>query len=50
MDQDNRAEIMYLDLYKGLRLKPEDLTSYDSPLIGFDGKTIFLKDQIRLPV
>ena len=50
MDQDNRAEIMYLDLYKGLRLKPEDLTSYDSPLIGFDGKTIFLKGQIRLPV
>ena len=43
MDQDNRAEIMYLDLYKGLRLKPEDLTSYDSPLIGFDRKTIFLK-------
>ena len=50
MDQGSRDEIMYPDLYKGLRLKPEDLTSYDSPLIGFDGKTIFLKGQIRLPV
>ena len=41
---------MYPNLYKGLRLKPKDLTSYDSPLIGFDGKTILLKGQIRLPV
>jgi len=31
-------------------LKPEDLVSYDSPLVGFDGKTIIPKGQIRLPI
>ena len=41
---------MYPDLYKGLKLRFEDLTYYDSPLIGFDGKVVFLKGQIRLPV
>ncbi|XP_075640542.1 uncharacterized protein LOC142612320 [Castanea sativa] len=41
---------MYLDLYKGLRLRPKDLTCYDSPLVGFDGKTVIPKGQIRLPV
>ena len=37
MDQGGGAEIMYLDLYKGLNLKPKNLTGYDSPLLGFDG-------------
>ena len=41
---------MYLDLYKGLNLKPEDLTAYDSPLVSFDGKFVILKGQIRLPI
>jgi len=41
---------MYLDLYKGLRLKPEDLTTYNSPLISFEGKTVIPKSQIRLPI
>ena len=41
---------MYPDLYKGLNLKPEDLTGYDSPLLGFDGKFVVLEGQIRLPV
>ena len=41
---------MYPDLYKGLRLRPEDLTFYDSPLVGSDRKTVILKGQIRLPV
>jgi len=36
-------------LYKGLNLKPEDLTSYDSPLLGFDEKIVIPKGQIRLP-
>ena len=31
VDQASGAEIMHLDLYKGLRLKLEDLASYDSP-------------------
>ena len=41
---------MYLDLYKGLNLKPKDLTAYDSPLVSFDGKVVIRKGQIRLPV
>ena len=50
VDQGNDAEIMYLDLYKGLRLGLEDLTCYNSLLVGFDGKIVILKGQIRLPV
>ena len=34
---------MYLDLYKGLRLKPKDLSKYDTPLVGFDGKVVVLE-------
>ena len=41
---------MYPDLYKGLKLRPKDLACYDSLLIGFDGKIVFPKGQIRLPV
>ena len=41
---------MYPDLYKGLNLKPEDLTTYDSPLVSSDGKVVIPRDQIRLPV
>ena len=41
---------MYLDLYRGLNLKLEDLTAYESPLVSFDGKLITPKGQIRLPV
>ena len=41
---------MYPDLYRGLNLKPEDLTTYDSPLVSFDGKLVTPKGQIRLPI
>ena len=41
---------MYPDLYKGLKLRPEDLTAYDSPLVSFEGKTVIPKGQIRLPI
>ena len=41
---------MYPNLYKGLNLKPEDLTSYDSPLLGFDRMVVIPRGQIRLPV
>ena len=37
------AEIMYPDLYKWLKLKPEDLACYDSPLVGFCGKIVIPK-------
>ena len=50
VDSGSAVEVMYLDLYKGLNLRPEDLTSYDSPLISFEGKTVVPKGQIRLPI
>ena len=50
VDQGNTVEVMCPDLYKGLRLKPEDLTTYNSPLISFEGKTVIPKGQIRLPI
>ena len=50
VDQGNGAEVMYLDLYKELNLKLEDLMAYDSPLISFDAKVVIPKGQIRLPV
>ena len=33
VDQGDGAEIVYLDLYKGLNLRLEDLTAYISPLV-----------------
>ena len=50
VDQGNAAEIMYLDLYKGLILRAKDLTPYSSPLVNFEGKVIIPNGQIRLPV
>ncbi|XP_075656949.1 uncharacterized protein LOC142627047 [Castanea sativa] len=50
VDQGSGAEIMYPDLYKGLKLKLEDLVSYESPLVGFDAKVVVSMGQIRLPV
>ena len=43
VDQDNGAEIMYPDLYKELNLITEDLTAYNSPLVGFEAKVVILK-------
>ena len=50
VDQGSAVEIMYPNLYKGLNLKSEDLTAYESPVISFKGKIVILKGQIRLPV
>ena len=50
VDQGSAVEIMYLDLYKGLNLKSEDLTAYESSLISFKGKTVIPKGQIKLPI
>ena len=36
VDQGSAVEIMYPDLYKGLNLKPKDLTTYESPLVSFE--------------
>ena len=50
VDQGSTVEILYPDLFKGLNLRIEDLTPYNSPLISFEGKVIILKGQVRLPV
>ena len=41
--QGSGIEIMYPNLYKGLKLKLEDLACYDSPLLWFDRKTVIPK-------
>ena len=50
VDQGSGAEIMYLNLFRGLKLRAENLACYNSPLIGFDGKIVFLNGQIKLPI
>ena len=50
VDEGSATEIMYLDLYKGLKLKPEDLMPYGSPLMSFDGKLVILNGMTRLPI
>ena len=50
IDQSSAAEIMYPNLYKGLGLKLENLTTYSSLLVSFEGKMVVPKGQIRLPV
>ena len=49
VDQGSDVEIMYPDLYKGLNLKPEDLTAYDSPLVSFHGKVVIPKVRLDCP-
>ena len=50
IDQGSVADIMSPDLYRGLNLKPENLTAYSSPLVSFEGKMVVPKGRIRLPV
>ena len=50
VDDGSAVEIMYPDLYKGLKLKPKNLMPYSSPLMSFDGKLVILKNMIRLPI
>ncbi|XP_075670438.1 uncharacterized protein LOC142640249 [Castanea sativa] len=41
---------MYSDLFRGIGLKKEDLSNYDTPLVGFDGQMVIPEGQISLPV
>ena len=50
VDQSSAAKIMYPDPYKGLNLKAENLTPYNSPLMSFEEKIIISKCQVKLPV
>ena len=40
VDQGSRADVMYPDLFKGLRLKSQDFIKYNTPLISFDGRVM----------
>ena len=50
VDQGSGADVMYLDLFKGLGLKNQDLSKYDTPLVGFDSRMVALEGQISLLV
>ena len=49
IDQGSSVEVMYPDLFKGLGLKNEDLTKYDTPLIGFDGRMVIPEGRSCIP-
>ena len=48
VDQGSGVDVMYLDLFKGLRLKKEYLLRYDVPLVRFNGQVVILEGQISL--
>jgi len=50
VDQGSGADVMYLDLFKRLGLKNEDLSKYDTPLVGFDGRLVIPEGQISFPM
>ena len=43
VNQGSGVEVMYPDLFNGLDLKNEDLSKYDTPLVGFDGWMVIPK-------
>ena len=40
IDQVSGADVMYPDLFKGLELKREDLSKYDTPWVGFNDRVV----------
>ena len=42
--------MMYPNLFKGLSLKNEDLSRYNTPLMGFDNRMVIPEGQISLPM
>ncbi|XP_023917956.1 uncharacterized protein LOC112029504 [Quercus suber] len=50
IDEGSVAEVMYPDLYRGLNLRPQDLTAYSSLLVSFEGRSVIPIGIIRLPV
>ena len=50
IDQGSGAEVVYPNLFKGLGLKVEDLSKYDTTLVGFDGRVVVPEGQISLPM
>ena len=49
IDQGSGADMMYPDLFKGLKLKKEDLSKYDTPLVGFDGRVVIPQGKSPFP-
>ena len=43
VNQESRADVMYPNLFKGLGLKNEDLSKYDTSLVGFNGRMVILR-------
>lgn len=50
IDQGSGAKVMYPNLFKVLGLKAEDLSKYDTPLVGFGSRMVVLKGHISLLV
>ena len=50
VDQGSGADVMYPDLFKGLGLKNQDLSKYDTPLVSFNGRVVIPEGQVSLPV
>ena len=50
IDQGSGTKVMFPNLFKGLSLKNEDLSKYDMPLVGFDGRMVILEGKILLLV
>ena len=50
IDQGSGANVMYLDLVKGLRLKNQDLIKYYTPLVSFDERVVIPEVQISHPM
>ena len=50
INQGSRADVMYLDLFKRLGLKNQDLIKYDTPLVSFDERVVIPEGQISLQV
>ena len=49
VDQGSGAKVMYPDLFRGLGLKKEDLSKYDTPLVRFDGQMVIPKKENFAP-
>lgn len=47
VNQGSGVEIMYPNLYKGLWLKPKDLSKYDTSMVGFDVKVVMPEGQVN---
>ena len=50
VNQGSGANVMYPVMFRGFGLKNEDLSKYDKPLVGFDGRMVIPEGQILLPV